>query len=994
MKSLSFIEIQIPVCTLRYGETTGEGTCPAVLGVDSAEKCFNTKNTCPVRASYIEDEVTLRFSKPTAYLPVEIDCIPNVQEISFTPATISLGENLGTRATLSVTFFDIKHSDTGEGFDKYLADRDYDPYEQGTFWGKFRARQPFLRGRKIRWIIGLEGQSLEEMETRHFIVESFDGPTPDGKYTLVAKDVLKLVDGDRALAPAASTGFLVAPITSGDTTATLSPSGVGDAEYPIEGYLALGGKEIVAFKRWVYDPNGENDPFTKIMLHFNGSNGGTTFTDSNSGGSAKTWTPTSATTSTVDKKFGTASLLTAAGFISTPDHADFTLGAGDWTVDFWLNSNGTSGLVGITGQLDGSSTAAGSSFYIIRNASQKVVAGVSNGSSFISVTGTTSVNDSTKRHVALVRVGNVLRLFLGGIQEGGDVAFTGSVPNSSAVFAIGRCGAYTTFTDFSGYIDEFRLSVGAPRWTSNFTPPSAEYSVTANQITTGDVLTLTDRGQLGGGVAQAFNAQDRVQIVLKYTSEDVADIIYDLMVNYGSVPSGFITLTDWQTETAAFLGRLYSAVICEPTSVGALVSELIQQAGLCIWWDDVARKVRLQVLRGIVTDAARFTPDNYMSLSTKEQPDKRISQVLTYFGQINPLKQLSDLDNYRSSSLVIDAEAEDDYGGAVIKKILSRWIPALGRTVADRLGVILLSRFRDPPRKLTFDLPRYAGTDVSLGGGYRVASHCFQDETGALVDVPVQITRLNAPADRFKVEAEEVLFAASNDDPNFHPIVIDANTTNVNLRAVHDSIYGTPNADTVVECRILAGVAVTGTSTSIPVFDVGSWPSGVDITMIVEGDVLAPGGDGGTGYIPGSGAGRPGLPGGTALYTRRPINLELPPGCRFWAGGGGGGGGGANDLGKYAGGGGGGAGSPPGHGGNGAFGAASPGTPTNGGLGGAGEPATYNGSPGGDPGLPGTAGLSSTAPGGAAGAAGAVIDGASYVTLTVGGGDSRGSLIN
>lgn len=763
MKSLSFIEIDIPVCSLVYGVAP----CTASIPTTGANKCFNCKSTCQDRDHYDEEGVTLRFARPTAYLPKEIECIPNVQEISFTPATISLGENLGTRATLSVTFFDIKHSDTGEGFDKYLSDRDYDPYEQGTFWGKFRARQPFLRGRSIRWITGLDDQDLGAMEARHFVIESFDGPTPDGRYTLVAKDVLKLVDGDRAMAPAASTGFLVTGISSGASSATLSPSGVGNLEYATSGYLAFGGKEIIAFTR------------------------------------------------------------------------------------------------------------------------------------------------------------------------------------------------------------------------------------------SSDALTLTARGQLGGGVAQAHNAQDRVQVVLRYTSEDPADIIYDLMVNYAGVPAGFITLSDWQTETATFLGRLYSAVICEPTSVATLISELIQQAGLCIWWDDIAQKVRLQVLRGIVTDAALFTPDNIIAdggrptLTVKEQPDKRISRVFTYFGQINPLKQLSDLDNYRSSSIVIDEEAEEDYGGPVIKKILSRWIPGVGgRTVADRLGAILLSRYRDPPRRLTFDLSRYAQTDVSLGGGYRVSAHCFQDETGALVEVPVQVIRLNPPADRFKVEAEEVLFAASSDDPNFHPLVIDSNTTNVNLRTIHDAVYGVPTTDTVVECRILAGVEVTGTSTSIPVFDVGSWPAGVEITLIVEGDIRAPGGAGGQGYRPELFAGQPGLPGGTALYTRYAINLELPAGSKLWAGGGGGGGGGANNLDNYAGGGGGGAGSTPGPGGNGAFGTADSGTTTTGGAGAAGMPATLPGGNGGGPGLAGALGGGSTAPGGVGGAAGRAIDGVSYVTTTVSGGDQRGSTVN
>ena len=990
MKSVSYIELDIPFCSLTYGTAP----CTASIPTTGAIKCFNTIKTCQDRDHFTESEVTLRFARPTAYLPKEIDCIPNVQEISFTPATISLGENLGTRATLSVSFFDEPHSDTGEGFDKYLADRDYNPFDQGTFWGKFRARQPFLRGRSIRWITGLEGEDLADMETRHFVVESFDGPTPDGKYTLVAKDVLKLVDGDRALAPAASTGFLVSPITDVATTATLSPSGVGDAEYPISGYLALGGKEIVAFTRWQIDPAGENDSATKILLHLNGSNGSTIITDSNFGGSAHTWTDSSAALNTTTKKYGSASLLCSAGFVKTADHTDFTIGAADFTLDFFINGNGVSGVGGLCGQSPVAGTTTDSSLYCYKTSGNKLLMSVYSGSTQYAVTSTTNFNDSAWHYVRFRRTSGVLQLFVDGVQEGGNVAAAVTVNNSTASFAIGQVGDFTGLAAFTGYIDEFRFSVGVAR--SN-TVPTGELTANSPVITTGDVLTFTARGQLGGGAAQAFNAQDRVQVVLKYTSESVADIIDDLMEEYASVPSGFIPLSDWQTEAATFNGRLYSAVICEPTSVASLISELIQQAGLCVWWDDVAEKIRLQVLRGIVTDAALFTPENTIanSLTVKEQPDKRISQVLTYYGQINPLKQLSDLDNYRSSSLVIDDDAEEDYGGPVIKKILSRWIPGVGgRTVADRLGAILLSRYRDPPRRLSFDLGRYAGTDVSLGGGYRVSAHCFQDETGALAEVPVQVTRLNAPADRFKVEAEEVLFSVSTDDPNFHPLVIDSNTTNINLRTIHDAVYGAPTVDTVVECRILAGVKVTSTSRTLPAFDVGTWSAVDEITLIIEGDIRAAGGDAGRGYYPGLLAGQPGLQGGTALYTRQAINLELPAGAKLWGGGGGGGGGGANDLGKYAGGGGGGAGDVPGVGGGGAYGPGGTGTDTTGGAESAGEPATFNGGTGGGPGLAGAPGGGSTAPGGAAGAAGKAIDGVSYVTTTVTGGDQRGTTVN
>ena len=985
MQSLTFVEIDIPVCSLTYGVAP----CTASVPSTGDDKCFNCKSTCQDRANYDEEEVTLRFAKPVGYLPTDIDIVaPSIAEVSFTPATISLGENLGTRATLNVVFKDHKDADTAPGLDKYFADRAYNPFDQGTFWGKFRARQPFLRGRSIRWITGLEGQALSEMETRHFVIESYDGPTPDGRYSLVAKDPLKLADGDRSQAPEMNTGFLASPITDSATSLVLSPTGIGDAEYPIAGHLVIAGKEVVTFKRWIYDPAGENDPYTKIMLHFDGSNGSTTFTDSNSGGSAHTWSTLGSTTlSTAAVKFGSASCKFNTSQVTTPNHADFALGSKDWTVDLWYNPNGVSGggFQGLFGQ-NGAGGVTDTGLYVYRDNSNKIQAGAYSGSNTWGVASSTSVNASAWYHIAFQRKGNTLQLFINGVQEGGTLAISGAINSSTSPFAVGGCGAGTPNT-CSGYIDEFRLSVGVARYSGNFTPRSAAYAVTANQITTGDTVALTARGQMNT-VAAAAAAQDRVQLVLDYVSADPADIIYDLMVNYAGVPAGWINLSDWQNETGTFLARLYSASICEPTSVATLISELIQQCCLVIWWDDVAQKIRLQVLRGIVTDAARFSPENTLegTLTVKEQPDKRVSRVHVYFGRINPLKQLSDLDNYRSNSLSIDDDAEEDYGAPVIKTILSRWIPALGRTVADRLGVIQLARFRDPPRRVTFDLQRYAGTDVALGGGYRVASHSLQDETGALVDLPVQVTRLNAPADRFKAEAEEVSFASELVDTTRY-IVVDTNNTNINLRAAHDSLYSAPQSGDVVVFRVNPGVRLTSTSAALPALDIGSWPSGVDITVIDEGVIQAAGGRGGDGHLPGVNGGQTnGQPGGVALYTRYAIKLELPVGSRLWGGGGGGGGGGS--FGGNGGGGGGGAGDVGGVSGFGNFGQTAPGTDTAGGTGGLNGP---NGYPGGAGGGPGLAGSNSTATGGAAGYQ---IDGVSYVTVTVDLGDRRGPTIN
>ena len=989
--SLTYVEIDIPFCALRYGETTDAGACPAVLGVDSVDKCFNSRATCPVRASYLDDTVTLRFGKDgLSYRPEEIECIPSLVEAVFSPGTIKPGESLGERSTLTVTFKDGPHPDTGPGYDKYRTERSYDPFEQGTYWGKFRARQPFMRGQPIRLRQGYLGQTLDEMETRHFFIESCTGPTMAGTYSIEAKDIFKQLDGDRAMAPAVSTGYLSLPITDSATTATLAPAGIGDAEYDIEGYLAIGGKEVVTFKRWIYDPNGENDPYTKIMLHLDGSNGGTTFTDSNSGGSAHTWSAAGggATTSTTSPKFGTASLRTGAseGGINTPNHSDFNLGSAPWTVDLWWNANGASagGFQGIFGQTIFGGSLSDIGLYCYRDNSNKIIASAYVGSTAYTVTSTTSVNGSSPVNIAFERDGNTLKLFINGTQEGGDVAISGAVNYiPSATFGVGCVGSQVPYS-VSKNVDEFRLSVGIARYSGNFTPKSAAYDVTAVQITTGDVLTLTGRAQLGTTPAQAHKAQDRVQTVLYLFGEDVSNIIELLMVDYAGIDEDFIPIGEWLTESEGFLGTVYTTVIAEPTPVRKLIDELIEQAALCVWWDDLSELIRLTVLRAISTDAALFDEHNRRkdtSLSLREQPEKQVSQVWTYYARTNPLKPLDDLDNYRSTAVTVGGADEDS---TAIRVVLSRWIPENARAIAQKLNYKLLGRYKTAPRAFGFSTMRYSECDVELGRGYNIGSHIFQDATGARVNVPIQVTRLVPAPDRFVVEAEEMQFDPVPEDISGHLVIIDTDGVNKNLRTIHDSQYSEAESGDTVICVINAGVVISSASTTLPAFDIGSWPSGVDITVVINGTIQGAAGNGGRCYSPGLTAGAPGLSGGVALYTRYAIDLEISAGAKVWGGGGGGGGGGVASLTVDGGGGGGGAGRIPGIGGIGGVGPGASGTDGAGGVGSGAGPGGYAGGNGGG----------STAPGGAGGAAGYQIDGVSYVTVTVNLGDRRGPTVN
>ncbi len=226
-----------------------------------------------------------------------------------------------------------------------------------------------------------------------------------------------------------------------------------------------------------------NDEFTKILLHMDGADASTTFTDANNGGSAHTWTANGdAQVDTAQSKFGGASgLFDGTGdYVTTPDHADFTLGSGDFTIDCWFRVNAAGGAtLHLAGQMDAAATATTISFYLKRDTTNVMIGAVNVGGTTFGVVGTTQFTNAVNtgwHHLAFVRTGNTLKLFIDGVQEGGDVAVAGAVNNSTNAVAVGRAGELAA-SPWNGWVDEFRLSVGIARWTSKFVPPAAAYGI-------------------------------------------------------------------------------------------------------------------------------------------------------------------------------------------------------------------------------------------------------------------------------------------------------------------------------------------------------------------------------------------------------------------------------------------------------------------------------------------------------------------------------------
>lgn len=213
---IQIVEIDQRICSRTYG------VAPCTANLTGNDKCFNTYATCQDRTNYAATTSTIRFCKPSSNMPIGEKLIPSVSSISSLPSQINFAGMdqrtgpLGRRGSITVSFKDHRYSDILT--DPYLTGRTYDPLQNGTFWSKWLARNPFYVGWNLRVYDGYIGQTLGSMVQRRYIIERISGPDSNGNVAVTAKDILKEADKERAVAPKLTNGTLSANMTDSATT--------------------------------------------------------------------------------------------------------------------------------------------------------------------------------------------------------------------------------------------------------------------------------------------------------------------------------------------------------------------------------------------------------------------------------------------------------------------------------------------------------------------------------------------------------------------------------------------------------------------------------------------------------------------------------------------------------------------------------------------------------------------------------------------------------
>lgn len=256
---------------------------------------------------------------------------------------------------------------------------------------------------------------------------------------------------------------------------------------------------------------------TLVMLHGDGTDTSTTFTDSSL--TPHTITPSgTAQIDTAQSKFGGASMLLDGNsdYVSTPDFAALDLAAADFLIDCWVRRTSTSANDTICAR----STSGVSYFYLAFEGLDLRLRDYVSGNVF-DMTRTLVMSTNTWYHIEASRTGTAWRIFLNGVQQGATVTDATSLTARAVGLDIGSLQAASPDYYFNGWIDEFRFQAGtgAGGHTSNFTPRTTAYGI-------------------------ATTAQIPYEVTTEYTEDDLALLRFE-----SSADVIYITHPDFTPQT-------------------------------------------------------------------------------------------------------------------------------------------------------------------------------------------------------------------------------------------------------------------------------------------------------------------------------------------------------------------------------------------------------------------------------------------------------------
>lgn len=215
----------------------------------------------------------------------------------------------------------------------------------------------------------------------------------------------------------------------------------------------------------------------QLLLHMDGANGSTTFTDSSSAARTVTAVGSAQITTSVSKFGGAGGSLPGSGsYLTVPDASAIELGGGDFAIEFWLN---TTVSLQYSTMVSRSPVAFASGCWsiLLNNASASsgdIAFYAHNINPSLPVVSGGSVRDGVWHHVAVSRAGTTVGLYVDGTRLS-TATSSSTIADISGGINIGRDEFYGRA--FTGTLDDLRITIGSARGYTGttITVPSAAF---------------------------------------------------------------------------------------------------------------------------------------------------------------------------------------------------------------------------------------------------------------------------------------------------------------------------------------------------------------------------------------------------------------------------------------------------------------------------------------------------------------------------------------
>jgi len=172
--------------------------------------------------------------------------------------------------------------------------------------------------------------------------------------------------------------------------------------------------------------------------------------------------------STTVKKYGTGSLAFdgTGDYLTGKSNPIYAIGTANFTVEAWVYPTAFSAYRAV---FDTRTTLSNGGMDLGLASSSAGVWGLYKGSAVTVVQSSTNLTLNTWQHIAAVRSGSTVTLYLDGVSVGSAT--------DAQDFTEQGCHVGRTFDNYtwSGYIDDLRVTRGYARYTTTFTPPTAAF---------------------------------------------------------------------------------------------------------------------------------------------------------------------------------------------------------------------------------------------------------------------------------------------------------------------------------------------------------------------------------------------------------------------------------------------------------------------------------------------------------------------------------------